>query len=138
MCHCNQGYELLGDLTTCKATGPPVDLLMSDRSEIKRVMTEQGLYRSILKNLTNAIGLGKSLLVIVAFSDEVILSHKLLWVAAQASPKIIISTSDRCQTRVRSLLMSKSWLLYQLLLLLLSLLVLAVKIFSRALLLMVL
>ena len=58
-CFCLHGYTLARNGKTCKANGPSANLLLTDKTEIKRIIPETSGYEPILKNLTNAIGIGK-------------------------------------------------------------------------------
>jgi len=56
-CFCLHGYTLARNGKTCKANGPSANLLLTDKTEIKRIIPETSGYEPILKNLTNAIGI---------------------------------------------------------------------------------
>ena len=60
-CSCLEGYNLLPDKRTCKAGGPKPTLLFANRIDISKMSTDKSDFKPILKDLKNAIGLGKFL-----------------------------------------------------------------------------
>lgn len=66
-CSCLTGYTLRLDQRTCKATGPEPALLFTNRIDIRKMVPDKSELKPILRDLKNAIGLGK-------ISNEVYLS----------------------------------------------------------------
>nr|XP_018667004.1 low-density lipoprotein receptor-related protein 4 isoform X1 [Ciona intestinalis] len=57
VCSCLHGYILRPDSRTCKASGPEPALLFTNRIDIRKILPDRSEFRSILRDLENAIGL---------------------------------------------------------------------------------
>uniref|UniRef100_H2Z4K5 EGF-like domain-containing protein n=1 Tax=Ciona savignyi TaxID=51511 RepID=H2Z4K5_CIOSA len=57
VCSCLAGYSLRPDGRTCKASGPEAALLFTNRIDIKKILPDRSEFRSVLRDLENAIGL---------------------------------------------------------------------------------